>query len=383
MIELAAVAGGVVGVGTSGLLAVLLLISLWNALRAPRLRAPVTNARARPSLTAVLLVPARNEAPHLAATLQAAAQHSPGTAVQVLDDESTDMTAAIVRRFERATGGAVRLAEGTPLPEGWLGKNWACHQLGSMADADVLVFCDADVTLTGDAVRATLDLMERTGADVVTALPRQRYAGGWDRATIPLLLHFPLLATLPLALVGCTRSPALVFGNGQWLAFRRDAYDAIGGHAAVRGDVVEDMALVRRAKQHGLRVVPALAPALLDVRMYRDHAAMFTGFGRNIYPLLGASPLNAGLALLLFLAATALPFVLALAGALLPLALLLALRLLHARMTGAALDTVLLHPLGVALAGAVVLRSTFDHYSGSVTWKARDISSSRTAPAST
>src|SRR5690606_323174 len=103
-----------------------------------------------------------------------------------------------------------------PLPAGWLGKSWACHQLAEAAGGEVLVFCDADVTARADSLPRTLAAMENAGAGVLTALPRQRMGSWMESAVVPLVAHLPVLALLPLSLVPQVRAPSVSMANGQW-----------------------------------------------------------------------------------------------------------------------------------------------------------------------
>lgn len=161
-----------------------------------------------------------------------------------------------------------RLLEGKPLPPGWTGKNWACWQLAQAARGEVLVFTDADVAWGEGALGGLLWALE--GEDLVSVLPRQEVAG-------------PLLAPVPFVMGGLFSFlpypflKALRVANGQVLAFRREAYFALGGHEAVRGEVLEDVALARRAGRYGLY----LAPRLFAARMYRGYGEMLEGFGKN------------------------------------------------------------------------------------------------------
>jgi glycosyltransferase involved in cell wall biosynthesis len=148
----------------------------------------------------------RDEAHQLRRTLGALLR-TPGEHVEfiVLDDVSADDSHAIARSFARGDA-RLRVLRGKPLPPGWLGKNWACHQLARAARGDVLIFCDADVEAREDAVRASVASLERWRADALTGLPRHSYAGWLDAAVLPLVLHLPVAGLLPLPFVALPRS---------------------------------------------------------------------------------------------------------------------------------------------------------------------------------
>lgn len=352
------------------LLAVMGVIALLNVLFAPRLH----RFGRGPSDSASILIPARDEADNLRLNLPAMlAQDPPPLEVLVLDDGSTDGTAAVVESFADALPTRVRAIQGAPLPAGWGGKNWACHQLAEEAHGDLLIFCDADVRPAEDAVGRTVGAMERSGAGVLTALPRHRVDSWVVAATVPMVAWLPAVALLPLPLVPRVRAPSVGMGNGQWLAFTRAAYDACGGHSAVRAEVLEDVALARRAKEAGVRLLVAAAPRTLEVRMYRDWREMRAGFGKNLYALSGGSALGFALTLAVFLLAAAVPLLAPMAGAgwaYAAPAMLLFVRACGAMLLGQGVATVLLHPIGVVFALAIAVESALRAGRG-VEWKGR------------
>lgn len=356
------------------LLAAMLAVALYNLRTAPRLE-DAGEPVALPLVS--VLVPARDEAENLRRTLPLLlASDYPRLEVLVLDDRSTDGTAEVAEEIGVRGGAPLRVLRGTDPPPGWLGKNWACHQLAAAAGGEVLVFCDADVEAAPAAVRRTVAALLGRGAGAVTAIPRQRLDGWVQAAVIPLIVQLPVAAMLPLRLVPVTRAPSLSMANGQWLAFTRATYDAVGGHAVVRGEVVEDVALGRRVKACGDPLVVCVAASLLAVRMYDGPAALREGFRKNLYPLLGGRrlPFAAGVALLSL--AWLYPFVGALRGsstALLALALLTALRMASALLFRQGWRTVVLHPLAALLAARLAVESWLEHERGRVSWKGRAV----------
>ena len=259
-------------------------LALFPALRA----APQAAAEARPAVPGVsgrtrrpvisLLVPARDEAGRLPAALPGLLAQDV-TEIIVLDDQSGDATAAVVRHATAADP-RVRLVRGTPPPAGWTGKNWACQQLAAAARGDVLAFCDADVLLAPGAVDACWAQMRAQHAEVFSVFPRQRTATLGERLLVPLIDDV-LLAFLPHPLLRLP-VPSAATANGQLIMFRRRAYDALGGHAAVGGDINEDLALARRARRAGLGLGLALGGDLVSARMYRGYTESVRGFGKSL-----------------------------------------------------------------------------------------------------
>jgi hypothetical protein len=242
-------------------------------------------ARPAPPPRTSLLVPARDEADRLPDALPGLLAQ-PATEILVLDDRSTDGTAEVVRRAA-ASDPRVRLLAGEPVPDGWIGKNWACHQLAEAATGELLVFCDADVRLRPGALAAVWSELERQGSEVFSVFPRQLTGTLGERLLVPLIDE-NLLAFLPHHLLTLP-VPSAAVANGQFLAFRRDAYRAVGGHRAVAGHIVEDLALARAARRAGLRLGLALGGDLVGARMYRGYADAVRGTGKSMRAAHGGS----------------------------------------------------------------------------------------------
>lgn len=229
-----------------------------------------------------LLVPARDEAETLPATLPTWIAQRPDELL-VLDDASTDATPRILAAAE-----GVRVLRGTPLPPGWSGKNWACHQLARAASGDVLVFTDADVAWSPGALARIVDELEATGAGLLTVWPRQSCRTLGERLIVPLV-DLLLLANLPHPLVRRLPFAGLAGANGQLMAWRREAYVRVGGHAALPAEVLEDVRLAQRAKRLGVPLALRLGGPWLRTRMYRGWSAVVAGFGKNVLAAAGGS----------------------------------------------------------------------------------------------
>ena len=185
-----------------------------------------------------VLIPARDEERSIGDAVRSAlAERRVPLEVVVLDDQSSDRTAAIVAELA-AEDSRVRLASSQPLPDGWCGKQFACWQLAKLAAHDRLLFLDADVRLETDAIPRTLARFEsvrrRRGVGLLSGVPRQVVVTLPERLLIPLI-HYVLLSWLPISRMRRSASPAYAAGCGQFLLVARDAYERAGGHAAIRG----------------------------------------------------------------------------------------------------------------------------------------------------
>ncbi len=360
------------------LLAPMVAVAAVNLLAAPRLHR-VAGRSHGPAVS--VLVPARDEAENLRRLLPALlASDYVDLEILVLDDDSADETHAVISGFA-ASDSRIRVIAGSPPPDGWTGKNWACHQLADSAQGEILLFCDADMLPGPHAVARTVAALQESRADALTAIPRHERGGRFEQAVIPLVATVPVAALLPLPLVARTRTVSLSVGNGQWFAWRREAYHRVGGHRRVRSDVLEDVRLARIAKRSRLRLAAFVAPRDLAVRMYRDQAGTRQGFRKNLYPLVGGRPWTLALGLALLLTAGLGPILLPIAAvgtgmdaiALIPLAELAAIRVMAAILVADHPGTVILHPAGVLAVAALAVESWLGHRRGSVAWKRRSL----------
>jgi len=325
------------------------------------------------TITAVL--PARNEEHCIEAAVRSLAALPEIAEIRVVNDSSSDRTAEILSRLA-AELPQLRVIETPALPAGWVGKNHAAW-LGAQGAATLwLLFTDADVYhLPGSAARA-LARADSTGAVLVSFSPRQRLETWWERAMIPFIFlrlaaHFsyhrvndPLLADAA--------------ANGQYLLIRREAYQAIGGHGSVAGEVLEDVALARRAKAAGIRLHFAPGADIAETRMYTSFPAMWQGWTKNLHPLMGGTPFAAAGELLRVIPVGAvalfgLSFIYPLAAV--PAAALLLARLLRyaadLRQHRFSVRDIVYWGPGLALYVAALVGSALHYSAGSVVWKGR------------
>ncbi len=363
------------------------LLAMHAAVNARLLRSPPPSTsgggrRADPACRVSVLLPVRDEAQRVAPCVRALlASRDLHFELLVLDDGSTDSTAEVVRRTARSDP-RMRVLQGTPLAPGWLGKPHACQQLADAAAGDVLVFVDADVVVRPDGLSRSVALLDDARLDLVSPYPRQLVATAAERLAQPLL-QWSWLTFLPLRLAERSPWSSLCAANGQLLACRAEAYRAAGGHAGVRSEVVEDVALARRFKAQGYRATVADGTDIATCRMYSGWPELRDGYTKSLWAAFGSTPGAVGAAALLawlyllppaaavtgvvrrrrdLARVGAVGYVAGVAG-----------RMITAARTGGRLMDAPAHPASVAAMAWLTARSLLHHRAGTTTWKGRVI----------
>ena len=324
------------------------------------------------------IVPARDEQEVIASCLRALAAQPEIAEILVVDDQSKDATGDIVRDLMRETP-RLRLLATEAVPAGWVGKNHAAWVGAKQATQRWLLFTDADGELFAGAAARALQMAQENAATLVSFSPEQRVESWYEKALIPFV-YCRLAKLFSYEAINNPASEAAA-ANGQFLLIRRDAYDAIGGHASVAGEVLEDVALAKRAKAAGYRLWFGPGTGLVRVRMYRSFAAMWEGWKKNLYLLIGGTPAAAYREM--FSVVPWIPFLMLVLAVRYPLAVVLGLGLLLARHAayGSALASnryptkyILYYVPAVLLYAAVVWASYRAHVRGVVEWKGRTVS---------
>ncbi len=258
------------------------VILLWRQRASRSLDDEAASAPADAPLVSIV-IPARDEARNIARCLSSVLATSyPRIEVIVVDDHSADATHALAESVASRDARA-RVLTNPDLPDGWFGKQWACTTGAGAARGEILLFADADTEHAPDLVTRAVNAMRSREADLLSIAGRQELGSFWERVVQPLV--FALLALRYGSTERVTTSPHITdkIANGQCLLIRRDAYDAIGGHAAVRQVVAEDLALAQRTFAHGRRVALVLGVDQLSTRMYTSLREIVRGWRKNIF----------------------------------------------------------------------------------------------------
>ncbi|MGV7118476.1 glycosyltransferase [Paenibacillus kyungheensis] len=288
-----------------------LVFTIWNLSRMPRLgislsnkssyyqpsastdRSPVdpyrsTNPHAKPLLS--IMVPARNEEINIRECLVSILNcrtDSIEIEILVMNDHSEDRTVAEIEKVMQQDQ-RVRLFHSDPLPEGWMGKSYACHQLVQHAQGEWWLFIDADVRLEVEGLEAAMVTARSQGKGLISGFPRMETGTWLERIVVPMM-SFVIAYHLPIMMVRRSRSPLFLAVTGAWLMIHPDSYARSGGHEGIYKQIVEDMELARAVKRIGDPVTLANVQHYTSARMYRNAAQVWEGYKKNIFVGAGRS----------------------------------------------------------------------------------------------
>jgi glycosyltransferase involved in cell wall biosynthesis len=326
--------------------------------------------------TVSAIIPARNEEAVIATCIESLARQPEISEIVVVDDQSTDGTASVVRNLSGKYQ-HLRLLQTDRLPDGWVGKNHALWTGVQQAKGDWLLFTDADAEHEQGSVARALQIAREREAALVSFSPEQITEEWYEKALIPYV-YLRLAKFFSYDGVNDPKSKAAA-ANGQFLMIRRDVYDAIGGHAGVAGEVLEDVAIAMRVKAVGHRIWFDSGKGIVRVRMYRSFDDMWQGWKKNLYRLIGGTrwaiirELESNLPWI--------PFLLIVLGLKYPFLIFLGVLLLIARQTGYGLELVrnrypfsfiFYYVPAVTLYVAVLWASYRSHVNGRIVWKGRE-----------
>lgn len=353
-----------------GFLIVRTLIALVNAVSRPYLSEATKVDLARVSI----LVPARNEENNLPRLLHSLLQLDyPNVEVWVCDDQSTDKTASLLQEWQ-SKDSRLHFFRGEPLPPSWTGKNFACHQLAQIATGDYLLFIDADISLSPQALQKALAYFRSHRLTLLSIFPQQKMQTTAEKVSVPFM-NWALLNLLPLPFVLNMKNPLFAAANGQFMLFSATEYHENQWHDQVKDKHVEDIWMVRRMKQAGKRVAVLLGNQDVYCRMYTSYKEGLQGFSRNVHEFFLGSRLLMFLFWLGLMTAPAVIFLsFGLAGFFVYLVILLLNRLLVAWASRQSVCTSLLfHPLNMFFFTHVMIHNICLAINHTGKWKGRSI----------
>ncbi len=263
---------------------VLPLVTVWRLRGTPSLADVPRHQLTRDEAPLVsVILPARNEATHIEACIASLRATSwPNWELIVINDNSTDDTGVRARRAA-ADDRRVQVLDAPALPDGWFGKQWACHVGVQAASGSLFLFTDADTRHQPELLERLLAVRTARDADLISVSGAQEMVTIWEQAVQPVVFALILTRFGGARAIEQARTPADVVANGQCFLMPRTAYDAIGGHEAVRDSVAEDLMMAQRTVAAGRRVSLALGREYLSTRMYDGLASLARGWRKNVY----------------------------------------------------------------------------------------------------
>jgi len=355
---------------TCSLLLIFLIIAAYNFFTAPLFRKKNNFLSYKPSVS--VLIPARDEEENIGKILSdLAGQDYNNLEVIVGNDNSSDNTEKIIDEYSDKYQ-FIKKLNVPPLPGGWKGKSNALNELYKCAKGDLILFIDADIKMESESISSAVYYLRYYEADALTVFPRQIMKSFGEGVVIPLL-NFFLLSILPLKQVYTSKRESLSAGIGQFMLFRKQAYERAGKHEAVKDKIAEDLELVRITKGKGLKVLTLLDNGLISCRMYMNFNSALDGFTKNFF---NGSSLSVPLFLLmLFIYSSAflLPFFMVFFNIyfIVPLLLVILIRVLISLRSGQSLIYIILHPFQIFTLFVIGLRSVF--MQNRIMWKGRTL----------
>lgn len=320
-----------------------------------------------------LLIPMRDEATNAKGVLDSAFSQVQLNQfkVRVIDDGSTDGTAEILsevrdNRFE--------LVSAMPLPEGWLGKNYALQQLARVSNEEYLVFLDADVRLEKSAISDSISLLKEMDWDYISPYPRQIARMPLAKLVQPLL-QWSWFVSLPLRLVEKSKRASTVVANGQFFIVRNDIYRKAGGHQSIKAEVLDDMELARLIRRNGGYGSVVDGSRVSHCEMYQDADSLIAGYSKSQWRAFGGT-IGAFVAIFLLFITSIYPLIRGIQGELWGLYSYLSLllsRLLTASRTRSILISAPFHPIAISVWIGLIFHSLALKRNGRLQWRGRTI----------
>ena len=357
-------------IGILVFLALRMFISLVNLLSGLHL----PNKKPIDFLKVSLLIPARNEEAAIGRLLSGIQKLDyPDFEVIVCNDHSSDNTEEILNWFA-GDDERIHWFLGEKLPENWLGKNFACHQLSQKASGKYLIFMDADVELSSDSITKAVSFFQEKRLSLLSVFPQQRMKSLAEWLTVPVM-NWILQSLLPMILVQKTKFPSISAANGQFMMFEAENYRDFQWHSKVRNQNVEDIRLARMIKASGLKMAVLLGNNDIYCRMYQQFGEAVLGFSRNMHEYFGGRrTIMLGFWLIVFGGPLIVWTTLGLDSLYLYASLVIANRLFVA-IAGRQniLGSILLHPFQMISFAVIVFYNLFRRMKKETTWKGRRI----------
>lgn len=349
---------------TFSLLALVIsLINFWT-IRTVKNQPAVINKKVS------ILIPMRNEAKNVTGCVDSIINQLGLTNFEIiaLDDQSTDGTSIELQKYKE-----IKVLAGANLPQDWLGKLWACHQLSQAASGEILVFLDADVRLKENAIASSIAAMQDW--DFISPYPKQLSIGLFERIFQPLL-HWSWFSSVPLVISQKFGIKSMAVANGQFFIVSKNAYEKSGGHQKIKKEVLDDLELSRSLLSAGYKGGVAEGGLISECLMYRSLPELISGYRKSLWKAFGGAFPSVLVTALLLLTGV-FTFISAISGskvaALAFISIYLS-RIISSLKSGESTTAAIFHPIAILIFTYITINSWIGRATGTLTWRDRVIS---------
>ncbi|MEC7920535.1 MAG: glycosyltransferase family 2 protein [Chloroflexota bacterium] len=267
-------------------------------------RASISDSLKTQSALVSILIPARNEEANIGRCLYSLIDQSyKNIEIIILDDDSTDSTFSIAKEISKKDK-RINIVKGMPIEKDWLGKNWACHQLSSIAKGDMLLFIDADTKLQSKTIEETIVEMEESDIDLITLFPKRVTSTSVDKI-ISVTVGWFIFSCLPILF--SNKNPIFSSAFGQYLLFRKGAYFSIGGHESIKDNILDDFELGRSITREGFNLKVFDGTDRISTFSYSSEREAIDGLSKSIFPFFSNRVVPFFLLWILFMAMSIVP----------------------------------------------------------------------------
>ena len=254
-----------------------------------------------------VLIPARDEEENIHRCINSLLKQSySNIEVVVLDDDSEDNTFALAKEISDLDS-RVSVYKGNKVPSGWLGKNWACHQLSEKANGEFLLFLDSDTKLSANLLSDSMNMHINEDLDLLTLFPKRKASTFIDKI-ISVTIGWMIFSWIPIFLANTSKFPFFSAAFGQFLLFKRDSYNLIGGHKTIKVEILDDFELGRNISRNKLILKMINGVKDIETFSYNSEKEALRGFSRTIFPFFYQSLIGFLILWFLFISMTFIPF---------------------------------------------------------------------------
>ena len=287
---------------------VLLIITLFNIVLSRKCKIGKLDNFIIDNPLVSVLIPARNEEINIKRCLYSILKQSySNIEILVLDDDSSDKTNAYAHEISKIDN-RVKVIDGGKIPQGWLGKNWACHQLSEKANGNLMLFVDSDTEMKPTLILESIKMLLFENIDLLSLFPNRKATTFIDKV-VSVTIGWVIFSWIPLVLSNRSKLPIFSTAFGQFLLFKKSSYQAIGGHKRIKLEILDDFELGRNISREKLKLKIINGVNYIDTFSFKTEREAMDGFVRAIFPAFLHSLIGFSIFFILFISITFVPFI--------------------------------------------------------------------------